>query len=806
MEPIAHKQITNNLHYSITYLIIGLYVLIKNRTYFYITIQNCVTIMSNDMRRLLSFISILFVFGLSPNWYFPGNGDTELVEYKLNGVSPGFQNESLYYSTYLNGNIYVTTSANGHVYKISAETNEIIQDYGSVGFDRYYDFKQGGPLVNDGHFIYGSIFPNPQLFYFEPTANHSNKNPFYLLDQNKLKENLITHFYDAEIFEDRNHKYVLFGAKFNNQNKRTAKFVKWNIADTKGIDDYEIITLNGLPQFVEDIETANFKVGQAIKKCVYLGISSQNNHHLEHIIIYDLISNKIISSLNLTEAKYINAFGLVRNLSADKSNPGVIWLFERTESARFPIRITRYDFNSRRYVTVKTNWIRPYEKYHFNSLQGKIITNHAVIKTDEPFNEGSIERFDPLERADLHSFNILFDGNETVYGIHNSRGLDKKYIYKVNLSCGGDITKNLIPEPDDSIKKDPSGGGVITSLLVNNNNLSGSLLNTFIEMKTSKISDRWEVNNINGSTAIPAAVQADKILMINDEKHGQVLIYGMYSGPFVRIVAKNNDELINIRDKITLPTYQVRIKDMKLTNDDQVIMATGTGDQSNDNAWLIRFDLNKYLSSEKASLQKLGETDRGFSINQIDYQFYNGKHRVVGTVLAHSAYGVFVYEIPQDWKNSKPKISVNVVPGYWPSTITFYKNKIFVAAYHGLWTFNNESINVSKDFSFKDGPIGVKYYQYLFYYESKEIKPLQFMLGNNNKMYCYSQAYLFEFDPENIGTAYPDFNSTKYIVPGYNPTTAPGLKISYITKDDGNNANHTIYVGTYVGRIFTLDH
>jgi hypothetical protein len=342
-------------------------------------------------------------------------------------------------------------------------------------------------------------------------------------------------------------------------------------------------------------------------------------------------------------------------------------------------------------------------------LLGKIITNRALIKTDEPFNEGSIERFDPAERADLHGLNILFDGDETVYGIHNSRGLDDKYIYKINLSYGGDITKNLIPEPDDSIKKNPSGGGVITSLLVNNNNLSGSLLNTFIEMKTSKISDRWEVNNINGSTAIPVAVQADKILMINDEKHGQVLIYGMYSGPFVRIVSKNNDELINIRDKVTLPTYRVRIKDMKLTNDGQVIM--GTGDQSNDNAWLIRFDLNKYLSSGKVSFQKLGETHRGFSINQIDYQFYNGKHRVVGTVLAQSAYGVFVYEIAQDWKNSNPKISVNVVPGYWPSTISFYKNKIFVAAYHSLLTFENESISISQDFSFKEGLKGVEHYQ-----------------------------------------------------------------------------------------------
>jgi hypothetical protein len=73
-------------------------------------------------------------------------------------------------------------------------------------------------------------------------------------------------------------------------------------------------------------------------------------------------------------------------------------------------------------------------------------------------------------------------------------------------------------------------------------------------------------------------------------------------------------------------------------------------------------------------------------------------------------------------------------------------------------------------------------------------------------MYCYSRAYLIEFDPENIGTAYPDFNITTYIVPGYNPTTTPGLKISCITKDYGNNANHTIYAGTYVGCIFTLNH
>ena len=115
------------------------------------------------MRHFLSFFIILFVSGLSTYSYFQSNGDTELVEYIINGVSPGFQNESLYYSTYLDGNIYVTTSPNGHVYKISPEDNEIIEDFGSVGFDQYYDFKQGGPLINDGRLIYGSIFPNPQL-------------------------------------------------------------------------------------------------------------------------------------------------------------------------------------------------------------------------------------------------------------------------------------------------------------------------------------------------------------------------------------------------------------------------------------------------------------------------------------------------------------------------------------------------------------------------------------------------------------------------------------------------------------------
>ena len=146
----------------------------------------------------------------------------------------------------------------------------------------------------------------------------------------------------------------------------------------------------------------------------------------------------------------------MRNISADKSYPGVIWLFERTESARFPIRITRYDFNTQNYVTVKTRWIRPYDKYYFHSTPGKIITNHAVINTKGEFNERSIERYDPQQDADLHSLNILFDGEELAYGIHNSRGLDDKFIYKVNLSCGGDIAKDDIPEPDYSLKKDPS--------------------------------------------------------------------------------------------------------------------------------------------------------------------------------------------------------------------------------------------------------------------------------------------------------------------------------------------------------------
>ena len=763
---------------------------------------------SIDLRRFLFILSILVVFGYSItcyNCYISNKGDTELVEYYLNGVSPGFQKESLFYSTFLNDNIFVTTSENGHVYKVSVNENKIVHDYGSVGYDLYYDLKQAGPLVNDGRYIYGSIYPNSQLFYLDPATDQSFLNTYELLDQSKLKENSITQFYDAEIFEEQDHKYVLIGAKFNNQNKKCAKFVKWDIADSENMKKYEVVTLNGYPQFVEDIEIANFIDERGLKKCVYLGITSQNNHHLEYVVVYDILLNKILFSLDLTIPKYKNAFGQIRNLSADKSNPGVIWLFERTESDRFPIKITRFDINTQKYVTQRTSWKRPYNKYYFKSLPGKIITNHAVIKTEENFNEASIERYNPPQNADLHSFNILFDGEEMVYGIDNSRGLQDKYIYKVNLLEGRGITKNLIPEPNNYIKKNPSGGGALTSLLVNNKNVIGSLHNTFIEMKTNRASNSWTVDNINGSVYTSLAVQADNILLVNNEKYGQVYIYGLYSGPFIRIKTRNNDEFIEVRKKVNLPTHQVRIKDMKQTNDGQVIMATGTGDQSNDHACLLRFDLNEYLSSGDVLLEKLGETNHGYAITQIDYQFYDGKHRVVGTVLASPSYGIFVYDIPSDWKNREPKIFVNVVSDYWPSSINIYKKKIFVAAYHSLWTFESDSISVSEDFSFKEGFKGVKLYKYLFNYESNKIKPLQLILGNNNKMYCYSEAYLFEFDPEDIGTAYPNFNITKYSVPGYNPTTTPGLKISCLTKDEGNRLNYTIYAGTYVGRIFTLN-
>ena len=764
--------------------------------------------MISVLKRLLIIFSILFVSGLSTtnyDHYTNPTDDTELVEYYLNGVSPGFQNESLYYSTFLNGNIFVTTSENGHVYKVSTNENKIVYDYGSVGYDLYYDLKQAGPLVNDGRYIYGSIYPNAQLFYFDPAPDKSLPNTYELLDQSKLKENSITQFYDAEIFEDQGYKYVLFGAKFNNQNKKSAKFVKWNIADTNNIKEYEIITLNGYPQFVENIEIANFINDQGSKKCVYLGITSQNNHHLEYVVVYDIIQNKVIFSLDLTITKYKDAFGLIRNISADKSNPGVIWLFERTESDRFPIRITRFNINSRKYVTLKTSWKRPYNKYYFKSLPGKIITNHAVVKTERNFNEACIERFNPRQNADLHSFNILFDGEEMVYGIDNSRGLQSKYIYRVNLLEGRTITKSLIPEPNNNIKKNPSGGGAITSLLVNNKNLIGSLHNTFIEMKTNRASDSWAADNINGSIHKSLAVQADNILLVNDDKYGQIYIYGLYSGPFIRIKSQIKDEFIEVRKKVILPTHQVRIKDMTLTSDNQIIMATGSGDQSNDHPCLIRFDLSKYLHSGEISFEKLGETTQGFAITQIDYQIYKGKHRVVGTVLASPSYGLFVYDIPSDWINLKPEIFVNVVSGYWPSSVKIYKNKIFVAAYHSLWTFENDSLSDSEDFSFKDGFKGARLYKYLFNYESKKIKPLQLILGNNNKMYCYSEAYLFEFDPEDIGTTHPNFNLTKYSVPGYNPTKTPGLKISCITKDEGNSSNYTIYVGTYVGRIFTLN-
>ena len=116
--------------------------------------------------------SICFrLFNYPLHSYISSKSDTGLVEYYLNGGSPGFQNESLYYSTFLDGCIYVTTSENGHVYKVSAKENRIVHDHGSVGYDLYYDLKQTGHLVNAGLYFYGFVYPNAHLFYFNLGAD-----------------------------------------------------------------------------------------------------------------------------------------------------------------------------------------------------------------------------------------------------------------------------------------------------------------------------------------------------------------------------------------------------------------------------------------------------------------------------------------------------------------------------------------------------------------------------------------------------------------------------------------------------------
>src|SRR5690606_34522033 len=132
----------------------------------------------------------------------------QMIELTRNGISPGYQKEDRYFSTYMNGYIYTVTREMAHMYKINPDSTKILYDYGSIYHPDIYTSKIPTNIVNDGEFIYGCIGLRtqvdqikPYLYYFDP-ANISNPYGGTVINDYSFNP-----FGDADIIEDNNTRY-----------------------------------------------------------------------------------------------------------------------------------------------------------------------------------------------------------------------------------------------------------------------------------------------------------------------------------------------------------------------------------------------------------------------------------------------------------------------------------------------------------------------------------------------------------------------------------------------------------------------
>ncbi|MBX2975015.1 MAG: T9SS type A sorting domain-containing protein [Ignavibacteriaceae bacterium] len=705
-------------------------------------------------------------------------------------VSPGYTKEILWYSTYFQGSLFVGTYPNAHIYKINPFSNPPIieKDLGSVGYPGetnepnepgYYDMKIIQAILSDNHFIYGAVSLVPYLFYYNPATEK-----VHAFGNETLRANNIRGLYDPIFYTAPNgDKFIFFGAILNEKNNM--KIIKWKISSWSAPENtipekgFQVITFDKPFPVVYDIELGKYD-GEDV---LYLGAGDGAT---ESIFIYSI--NNPSSPLIEKKLSNINTSGRlqVSNFKADiKEN--IIWLFD------YKIRrINLKDMNA-------THTFIPQDTTLFFS--NNIQQDFPIYNRTMYLHMGTIE-LDAIKYIPYKNNTPLITRrknliNNLIVGVH-SWSNDPKIFFSLDLTSSYVNTK-ILPEPSQI--KNPTGGGLISGLAVASRKLFSSIYFSESELTTDSVDSYWRVSNINGPNPIPGktAVQSNKMII---DKTNNLVLYGLYKGPYLRIRSLSNqlDKVIDL--SYLNPTLQQgRITSMALTEDDQVLLGTATVSYSTEPPAYILVDL-KGINNPKV----VAKADGGQFTTSLSYKAFPSKHRFYGTVDDKK---VFLFDINKDNSNSSfQQLSIPSFPEFFPTSIVYSKkwDKIVLADCNNLRVYDALTVKSISDFYPLNPDVSVQVFNQFFhtycggpaFYESGYVN--QLLEGNDGLIYGYFNGTIFHFD---INASDIRSSLVKYTVPGYNEN-AVGLEISSIAIDGIDSLNNDVYIGTRSGKIFIL--
>lgn len=706
-------------------------------------------------------------------------------------VSPGYTKEILWYSTYFQGSLFVGTYPNAHIYKINPFSNPpvIEKDLGSVGYPGetnepdepgFYDMKIIQAILSDNHFIYGAVSLVPYLFYYNPTTEkvHAFGNDF-------LVQNLIKGMYDPVYYSASNgDKFVFFGTMLNEKNNM--KIVKWKIKDgstpdgTIPLKDIEVMTFYKPFPIAYDLELGKFRG----KDALYIGVSDGGNESIFILNLEQMTEPLVevkLADLNTNQRLQVS------NFKADYEN-NIIWLFDS--------KIRRVNLDTK----IVTHTITPPDTTAFlaNNIQQDFQISDDRIFLHIGYVDLQDFKFIPYKSniaLMARKKNVI---NNSLIGVH-SWANDPKILFNLDR-YSNIVSAKTIPEP--STIKNPTGGGAISGIAVANKSIFSSVYFSESELSTDENDLYWRISDINGPSPVPGktATQSNKIIVDKLNNH---VLYGLYKGPFLRkrSLHSSYDQVFDLTH-LNPTLQQGRITAMTLTDDNNLMIGTGTVSYSVEAPVFIYYDL-----SENNSPKIVARADSGQFTTSLSYRALDNMHRFYGTIDDRR---IFVFDIERN-SGINPNViqlQTSIYPYFYPTALVCTKDggKILVADCHNLRIYNAKSIKKSDDFYQMQSNSEFSLFNQFFhtycggpaFYESGYVN--QLIEGNDGLIYGYFNGTIFHFD---INASDIRSSLVKYTVPGYNEN-ALGLEISSLAIDGIDSLNNDVYIGTRSGKIFIL--
>jgi hypothetical protein len=720
-------------------------------------------------------------------------------------ISPGFDNEIFWTSTYAHGKIYITTAPNAHIYEVDPYPENDFSpvaklDLGSVGYSQVYGRKDIYALTSDDSYVYGATSHTPFLFYFDPA--HSSPS-IVAFGYSELKEAGIRNLWDATIYNKSPlEKSIYFGTVTTGN----LRIVKWTVRNLLEEDESDQDSLSWIP--IQRIDILNFPSINFFQ-AYDIEIGKYNNADVLYVGAYEDLVNKIFV-INLTTDQIIKETELppngyyAQNFKADKYSDGHIWLFGE--------KISKYNVTADSVVSEitpgKGYWKNWNDRYNFSYLNEYIYTADARINTQTYPSLNSIIPYSPKGNAGWTGFygktmaaapsiNRIFTGY--------SWGNGDKNLFEL-------ITDNqTLPfyhkpiDEKDLTKVSPSGGGFISGLAVTDYQIISSLYLSAIRLDRTYPDNEWLISGINHPLPYDA-VQSDKIIV-----HGDYIIFGMYNRPYLRVESRSDPNfhrgvdltLLYGMEPVDGKVRQGRIFSMIMTDNGTLVMGTGTSNITNLTSRLICMDFNELINSSTMQpdptpfTDVIGELDNGLFLSSLSFKSSSYSDRIYGT--ADNKF-FFVKDIPLDFSNDE---NIDTIETYYevdpferfPTSVIYHNGNIYIAECKSLNIIPEKQLQQTSDMDYTIGR-----YESFFrpwcgqFIHQPWVKNLT--LGNDGLIYSHYDGSLISFNPAN-----PLATKQIYNVPGFDANNI-NLAITNISIDYTNYSNDNIYIGTEGGRLF----